>query len=57
MNSIKRQAWYLTQELAILSLFDQEITYEDKCHIADTLFAILVPAMCEPEKHSFQINF
>ena len=50
MKSIKRQAWYLTQELAILSLFD-------KCHTADTLFAIPVPAMCEPEKHSYQINF
>ena len=53
MKSIKRQAWYLTQELAILSLFDQEITYEDKRHIADTLMAIPVSAMFEPGKASF----
>ena len=56
MKSIKRQAWYLTQELAILSLFDKEILHEGRRHIADTLLAIPVPAAFAPGKPSFPIN-
>ena len=56
IKSIKQQAWYLTQELAILSLFNKEMLYEDRRYIADTLLAIPVPAAFVPGKPSFQIN-
>ena len=56
IKSIKQQAWYLTQGLAILSLFNKEILYEDRRYIADTLLAIPVPAAFVPGKPSFQMN-
>lgn len=56
MKSIKRQAWYLTQELVVLSLFDKTLSIESRREIADALLTSPVPMLFEPGKPSFQVD-
>lgn len=51
--SILRQLWYLTEELVILTLFDQELSFQERTDIASTLLSFPRPPSFLPGKPRF----
>ena len=55
-NSIFRQRWYLTEELSVLSLFDNGLPFDERSDIATTLLSFPRPQVFLPGQPSFPID-
>ena len=53
LESIKRHLWFLTPELVILSLFDKDVSNDEKKAIVAKLFSFETPSVFEIGKPSF----
>ena len=53
LQSVKRHLWYLTPELVPLSLFDKDVSIEEKQMMASKLTQISVPESFKSGKPSF----
>ena len=53
LQSVKRHLWYLTPELVPLSLFDKDVSIEEKQMMASKLTQINVPESFKSGKPSF----
>ena len=53
LTSIKRHLWYLTEELVVLSIFNEDLSSFTRSMMAQKLFSIPRPTHFEPRKPKF----